>query len=105
MKSRVRLAQNFGISVGKVRNAGDIAAISQVIGKLETRAGLGLGTVHLVPWIETAEAIVSKIARDEIEDMKKQPISLMPSELQKSLTAENLVDVVEYLTTLKKSGS
>ena len=55
--------------------------------------------------LKTAEAIVRKIARDEIEDMKKQPISLMPSELQKSLTAENLVDVVEYLTTLKKPGS
>jgi citrate lyase subunit beta/citryl-CoA lyase len=49
----------FGISVGKVRRAGDIAAISQVIGKLETRAGLSLGTLHLVPWIETAEAIVN----------------------------------------------
>ncbi|HSC13523.1 MAG TPA: CoA ester lyase [Gammaproteobacteria bacterium] len=52
-------AHIFGISVGKVRSAGDIATISQVIGKLETRAGLGLGTVHLVPWIETAEAIVN----------------------------------------------
>ena len=49
----------FGISVGKVRRAGDIAAISRVIGKLETRAGLSLGKLHLVPWIETAEAIVN----------------------------------------------
>jgi citrate lyase subunit beta/citryl-CoA lyase len=52
-------AHIFGISVGKVRGAGDIAAISQVIGKLEARAGLRVGTVHLVPWIETAEAIVN----------------------------------------------
>jgi citrate lyase subunit beta/citryl-CoA lyase len=52
-------AHIFGISVGKVRGAGDIAAISQVIAKLETRAGLRVGTVHLVPWIETAEAIVN----------------------------------------------
>ena len=49
----------FGISVGKVRRAGDIAAISRIIGKLEARAGLALGTLHLVPWIETAEAIVN----------------------------------------------
>jgi putative heme-binding domain-containing protein len=54
--------------------------------------------------LKDAEAIVRKIPRDEIEDMKKQPISLMPADLQKSLTAENLVDVVEYLTTLKKAG-
>ena len=49
----------YGISVGKVRRAGDIAAISRLIGKLETRAGLPFGTLHLVPWIETAEAIVN----------------------------------------------
>ena len=49
----------FGVSVGKVRRAGDIAAISRLIGKLETRAGLALGKLHLVPWIETAEAIVN----------------------------------------------
>lgn len=49
----------FGISVGKVRRAGDIAAISRLIGKLETRAGLPVGKLHLLPWIETAEAIVN----------------------------------------------
>lgn len=54
--------------------------------------------------LKDAEAIVRKIPRDEIDEMKKQPISLMPNDLQKSLTAENLVDVVEYLTTLKKAG-
>ncbi|HEY3519163.1 MAG TPA: CoA ester lyase [Gammaproteobacteria bacterium] len=52
-------AHVFGVSVGKVRRAGDIAAISRLIGKLETRAGLPLGKLHLVPWIETAEAIVN----------------------------------------------
>jgi len=54
--------------------------------------------------LKTAEAIIRKVPRDEIEDMKKQPISLMPNDLQKTLTAENLVDLVEYLTTLKKPG-
>lgn len=52
--------------------------------------------------VKTAEAIIRKIPRDEITAMKKQPISLMPADLQKSLTAKNLVDVVEFLTTLKK---
>jgi len=49
----------FGVSIGKVRRAADIAAISRLIDKLETRAGLALGKLHLVPWIETAEAIVN----------------------------------------------
>ena len=52
--------------------------------------------------VKTAEAIVRKIPRDEITAMKKQPVSLMPADLQKGLTAQNLVDVVQFLTTLKK---
>jgi citrate lyase subunit beta/citryl-CoA lyase len=49
----------FGISVGKIRTPGDISAISQIIGGLERRAGLEAGRLRLVPWIETAEAIVN----------------------------------------------
>lgn len=55
--------------------------------------------------IKTAEAIVRKIPRDEVEEFKKSTVSLMPADLQKLLTAQNLVDVVEYLTTLKKQGN
>lgn len=52
--------------------------------------------------IKTAEAIVRKIPREDVEEFKKSTVSLMPADLQKLLTAQNLVDVVEYLTTLKK---
>ena len=47
-----------GISIGKVQNANDIRAISELLRKLEKRAGLGDRTVRLLPWIETAPAIV-----------------------------------------------
>ena len=49
----------FGISVGKVRSAGDISAVSQLMSDLERRAGLAVGKLRLLPWIETAEAIVN----------------------------------------------
>ena len=49
----------LGVSVGKVRNAADLSAISQLIGGLERRAGIAVGTLRLLPWIETAEAIVN----------------------------------------------
>ena len=52
--------------------------------------------------LKTAEAIVRKLSRDEIVALKKQNVSLMPADLQKQLTAQDLVDIVEYLTTLKK---
>jgi citrate lyase subunit beta/citryl-CoA lyase len=46
------------VSVGKIRRPGDIAAISRLIDALELRAGLPIGRIKLIPWIETAEAIV-----------------------------------------------
>jgi citrate lyase subunit beta/citryl-CoA lyase len=49
----------YGVSVGKVRTAGDISAVSQIIGRLERSAGVAPGSVKLLPWIETAEAIVN----------------------------------------------
>ena len=52
--------------------------------------------------LKTAEAIIHKLAKDDIEAMKKQAISIMPAELQKQLRAQDLVDIVEYLATLKK---
>jgi len=52
--------------------------------------------------IKTAEAIVKKFPLAEVSEYKKSTVSLMPADLQKALTAQNLVDVVEYLTTLKK---
>jgi putative heme-binding domain-containing protein len=53
--------------------------------------------------LKTAEAIVHKLAHDDVESLQKQPISLMPADLQKQLSAEDLIDIVEYLTTLRKT--
>jgi putative heme-binding domain-containing protein len=52
--------------------------------------------------IKTAEAIIRKVPQEEVSQMKKLTTSIMPADLQKNLTAESLVDLVEYLTTLKK---
>jgi hypothetical protein len=37
----------------------------------------------------------------EVDEVKEQSVSLMPADLQKAMTADDLVNVVEYLTTLK----
>ncbi|MFO0905605.1 MAG: PVC-type heme-binding CxxCH protein [Pirellulales bacterium] len=52
--------------------------------------------------LKTADALVRTFPKSEIEELKKQPVSLMPADLQKTMTTQELVDVVEYLTTLKK---
>ena len=51
--------------------------------------------------IRNPEAIDRKLAVADIEELKQQTVSLMPADLQKLMTAADLVDVVEYLTTLR----
>lgn len=48
------------------------------------------------------EAITKTIARKDIEEIVKQKVSLMPADLAKTLSIDEMNDVVEYLTTLKK---
>lgn len=47
-----------GVSVGKIQTAEDIASISEIIAALEKKAGMDVGTVKMIPWIETALAVV-----------------------------------------------
>jgi putative heme-binding domain-containing protein len=49
-----------------------------------------------------ADAINRTIKKSELEELKKQSISLMPADLQKTMTVEELIDVIEYVQTLRK---
>lgn len=49
----------YGVSVGKINSAADIALISAKLDALERKAGLEVGQTKLLPWIETAQAIVN----------------------------------------------
>jgi putative membrane-bound dehydrogenase-like protein len=51
--------------------------------------------------IKGIDAINRSYRMSEVEDVKEQSVSLMPADLQKAMTADDLVNVVEYLTTLK----
>ena len=37
----------------------------------------------------------------EIEEMQNSTVSLMPADLQKTMSTEDLINIVEYLTTLR----
>jgi putative heme-binding domain-containing protein len=52
--------------------------------------------------VRNADGIDRVIAVTEIEEIKKTGISLMPADLQKVMTIEELVSVVAYLAELKK---
>jgi putative heme-binding domain-containing protein len=48
------------------------------------------------------DALVRKFAKSDIEELVRQKISLMPADLQKTMTSQELADVVEYMQGLKK---
>lgn len=49
----------WGISIGKVESAADISRISDALARSEHKAGLAIGSLRLIPWIETARAILN----------------------------------------------
>lgn len=49
----------FGVSVGKIQDAKDIETICGILDGLEQKAGLLQGRVRLLPWIETAKAVIN----------------------------------------------
>ncbi|MEQ9069210.1 MAG: c-type cytochrome, partial [Gimesia chilikensis] len=53
--------------------------------------------------IKDAEAIARTFKMDDVEEVIQQKVSLMPADLQKVLTEEELINIVEYLTTLKQA--
>lgn len=48
----------YGVSVGKIDTPQDIVTIATILERLEKQAGIPVGQVKLLPWIETAKAIV-----------------------------------------------
>jgi putative heme-binding domain-containing protein len=63
-------------------------------------SGVKLSETDQAVTLKSAEAIVRTIPRENIEELSKLTISLMPADLQKAMTVGQLVDVVEYLLTL-----
>jgi putative heme-binding domain-containing protein len=49
--------------------------------------------------------IVTRIKKAEIASRQVSKLSLMPAGLQAAMTAQELVDLVEYLSSLKKQSS
>ncbi len=53
--------------------------------------------------LKDAQAIERTLLRSEIEQFRKQEKSMMPENLIENLSVQDLVDIVEYMLTLKKS--
>lgn len=52
--------------------------------------------------LKDAQGIERKFARDEVEEFKKQEKSIMPENLHHNFDEQGLVDIIEYMLSLKK---
>jgi putative heme-binding domain-containing protein len=52
--------------------------------------------------LKSSEGIERRFARGDVAHFTRQPLSLMPADLHQNLTEAELIDLVEYLLTLKK---
>jgi hypothetical protein len=52
--------------------------------------------------LRTAEAIDRTLAAGDIVEMKKSEKSIMPEGLHQTVDRQGLVDIVQYMTTLRK---
>jgi putative membrane-bound dehydrogenase-like protein len=68
-------------------------------------AGLLISKTDQAVTIRNKEGINRTIPTGDVDQIVKQKISIMPADLQKLLSEQDLVDVVEYLQTLKKAAA
>ena len=47
----------YGVSLGKVESVRDIRTVDGLLGPLEAAAGIEVGSLRIIPWIETAKAM------------------------------------------------
>jgi len=71
--TRIVSPQLYGISLGKVSSRWDIQSTDRVLVELEERLMIPVGTVKIIPWIETAKAIMEL---DAIANASKRIIAL-----------------------------
>lgn len=67
--------------------------------------GVLLGETESEIQLKDDKGIKHVIKTEEIEEKKKQNQSLMPADLHKEMSIQELVDLVEYMSTLKKKSN
>jgi hypothetical protein len=53
--------------------------------------------------LKDAESLVRTFKMDDVASVTRSAVSLMPADLHKALTTQELADLVEYLQTLREA--
>jgi len=67
-------------------------------------SGLKISETDDAVVIRTVDAIDRKISADDVVTIKKSEKSIMPENLHHITGQQGLIDIVEYMSTLKKKG-
>jgi len=51
-----------GISIGKIGNVDEVAVLDRMLAAAEKKAGIPIGHTTILPWLETAEAVINAYA-------------------------------------------
>lgn len=54
--------------------------------------------------VKAQTGVITRIKKSDLAKREKQPTSIMPAGLQEAMSTQDLVDLVEYLSTLKSAG-
>lgn len=54
--------------------------------------------------LKTQGGIITRYKKSDVAKREQQKLSIMPADLQQTMSAEDLVDLVEYLSSLKKAA-
>lgn len=76
-------------------------AIQTLDGKLVT--GLLMSETEEKVTLKSSEGVPIEVLREDIDEMQKLKMSLMPADLARPMSVQDLVDLVEYMTSLKKA--
>ena len=52
--------------------------------------------------VKAVGGIITRLKKSEVESRQQSKLSIMPAGLQAAMTTQDLVDLVEYLASLKK---
>jgi putative heme-binding domain-containing protein len=83
------IEHNYQGQILKLKNGDQVVGI--IASETETELSLRISGGIVTPYKKT-----------DIASRREQKESIMPEDLQKGMTSQELVDVVEYLATLKK---
>jgi len=83
----------------------DYESYSVVLKNGQTTTGILVNQSPRQIQLRDAEGILRTFGRSQVDLFQRQTISLMPANLHQSLSAQELVDLVEYLFALKRKAA